>query len=117
MSKFLAIPFAVWLLKLIIKIGVASSIVVALYWAAGKMSDRAKTFWVAVFSDQGTPSFSRVTTAVIVAAALFWISFIVYETRVIPDVGGVVLLIGTLYGANVAGNVGKAFADKGKPPA
>jgi len=96
--------FLFWLAKLLLKVGVGALLIGALYWFFSRMSDGAKAFWTGVFSDGGTPSFSRVATALITVAAIIWISFIVYFKREIPDVGGVVLLIGTLYGLNVAGN-------------
>jgi hypothetical protein len=111
LAHFFTADFVLWLVKLLVKLGVAGGVLTALYWAVGKMSDRAKTFFVGVFSESGTPSFSRVATGLIVISAICWISFIVYETRGIPDVGGVILLIGTLYGVNVAGATVSKFSN------
>jgi hypothetical protein len=65
-------------------------------------------FWRGVFSEtDGTPSFSRVATAVIVAFAMGWITALVRANHQLPDFGGLVLLIGALYGVNkFAGAVG-----------
>jgi len=58
-------------------------------------------FWRGVFSDSdGTPSFSRVATAVIVGFAMGWVSALVRMNHQLPDFGGLVLLISTLYGVN-----------------
>lgn len=58
-------------------------------------------FWRGVFSESdGTPSFSRVATAVIVGFAMGWITALVRVNHQLPDFGGLVLLIGTLYGVN-----------------
>ena len=106
--------FLFWLSKLLLKVGVGGLLMTALYWFFNHMSDGAKAFWTGVFSDGGAPSFSRVATALMCIAAVIWISFIVYFKREIPDVGGVVLLIGTLYGINVAGNAAAKIGSK--PP-
>jgi len=65
-------------------------------------------FWRGVFSESdGTPSFSRVSTAVIVAFAMGWVTALVRANHQLPEFGGLVLLIGTLYGVNkVSGAVG-----------
>jgi len=110
--------FLIWLAKLLAKSSVIVFAAAILYFAFAKMSERAKVFWTGVFSDGGSPSFSRVATALMCIAAVTWISFIVYFKREIPDVGGAVLLIGTLYGINVAPKVAGAFrgeADSGRP--
>jgi len=61
------------------------------------------SFWRGVFSESdGTPSFSRVSTAVIVAFAMGWVTALVRINHQLPDFGGLVLLIGTLYGVNKA---------------
>lgn len=58
-------------------------------------------FWRSVFSESdGTPSFSRVGTGVIVAFAMGWVTALVRMNHQLPDFGGLVLLIGTLYGVN-----------------
>jgi len=108
--------FLFWLAKLLLKFGVGGLLVGALYWFFSQMSDGAKRFWTGVFSDNGVPSFSRVATALILIAAVTWISYIVYFKREIPDVGGVAILIGTLYGLNVAGNAASRFGGKLEEP-
>jgi len=71
-------------------------------------------FWRGVFSEpDGSPSFSRVATAVIVAFATGWVTALVRLNHQLPDFGGLVLLIGTLYGVNkVAGAVGSRFEER-----
>jgi hypothetical protein len=107
--------FLFWLAKLLLKFGVGGLLLTALYWFFSGMSDGAKKFWTGVFSDNGVPSFSRVATALICVASVTWISFIVYFKREIPDVGGVVLLIETLYGINVAGTAAAKIGGSSSP--
>jgi hypothetical protein len=58
-------------------------------------------FWRSVFSESdGTPSFSRVATAVIVGFSMGWVTALVRMNHQLPDFGGLVLLIGALYGVN-----------------
>ena len=58
-------------------------------------------FWRSVFSESdGTPSFSRVATAVIVGFSMGWVTALVRTNHQLPDFGGLVLLIGALYGVN-----------------
>lgn len=104
--------FLLWLAKFLLKAGVGGLLLLSLYWFFSRMSAGAKAFWTGVFSDNGVPSFSRVATALICVSSMIWISFIVYFKREIPDVGGVVLLIGTLYGLNVAGNAAAKIGGK-----
>jgi hypothetical protein len=61
----------------------------------------APGFWRSVFSEpDGTPSFSRVATAVIVGFSMGWVTALVRLNHQLPDFGGLVLLIGALYGVN-----------------
>ena len=61
----------------------------------------AASFWRSVFSEpDGTPSFSRIATAVIVGFSMGWVTALVRLNHQLPDFGGLVLLIGTLYGVN-----------------
>lgn len=52
----------------------------------------------------GKPSFSRIASAVILAATLVWSSYIVIETQKIPDLLGVTALVSSLYAVNRIGN-------------
>jgi hypothetical protein len=70
-------------------------------------------FWRGVFSDGDQPSFSRVATGFVVAFSLGWVSRIVWKTTTLPDFGGLVLFIGTLYGVN---RVTAAFGTKSTTP-
>jgi hypothetical protein len=70
-----------------------------------------KKFWRGVFSEtDGTPSFSRIATAVLVAFAIGWVTALILRNHAMPDVSGLALLIGTLYGVNKISNAlpGKA---------
>ncbi len=63
-----------------------------------------KAFWRGVFSEpDGTPSFSRVATGLIVAFALGWVTSLVRTNHALPDFGGLVLFISALYGVNKIG--------------
>ena len=65
------------------------------------MSSTNTPFWRAVFSESdGAPSFSRVATGLIVAFAMGWVTALVRTNHQLPDFGGLVLLIGALYGVN-----------------
>ena len=74
-------------------------------------------FWRGAFSESdGTPSFSRVATAVIVGFSMGWVTALVRVNHQLPDFGGLVLLIGALYGVNkvsaaVAGRNGATRPD------
>jgi len=60
-----------------------------------------QAFWRSVFSESdGAPSFSRVATAVIVGFSMGWVTALVRMNHQLPDFGGLVLLIGALYGVN-----------------
>ncbi len=63
-----------------------------------------KPFWHEVFSEpDGTPSFSRVATGLIVMFSLGWVTALVRTNHSLPDFGGLVLFIGALYGVNKIG--------------
>jgi hypothetical protein len=58
-------------------------------------------FWKGVFSEaDGTPSFTRVASGMLLAFACGWVSCLVYRNNALPDLGGLALLIGTPYGLN-----------------
>jgi hypothetical protein len=58
-------------------------------------------FWRGVFSESdGTPSFSRIATAVVVAFSVGWVTELVGRMHSLPDFAGLSCFIGTLYGVN-----------------
>lgn len=62
-------------------------------------------FWRGVFSEtDGTPSFSRIATAVFVAFSVGWITALVERTHSLPDFAGLSCFVGTLYGVNKISN-------------
>lgn len=62
-------------------------------------------FLKGVFSEpDGTPSFSRIASGIIIACAIAWVTFIVLTKFVIPELSGLATLVGALYGANKLGN-------------
>ena len=73
------------------------------------------SFWRGVFSEQdGTPSFSRVATAFLVSGAIAWVTVIVARTHELPSLDGLALFMGTLYGTNILGSVGKGISKNGQ---
>lgn len=65
-----------------------------------------KGFIRGVFSESdGTPSSTRIYTGFAVAAALYWITYLVRKNASLPDFMGVSLFIGTLYGLNAGKNI------------
>jgi hypothetical protein len=61
-------------------------------------------FLAGVFSDNGSPSFSRIGTGMALAFGCGWVTAIVRTTHALPDFTGLTMFIGMLYGLNVAGN-------------
>ncbi|MGA9042309.1 MAG: hypothetical protein WB421_17380 [Terriglobales bacterium] len=60
-----------------------------------------KPFWAWVFCEtDGTPSFARIGTAVLVAFAVGWVTAIVKWSHALPEFGGLSLFVTVLYGAN-----------------
>lgn len=73
-----------------------------------------------MFSEaDGKISFARISTAVLIVCAIGWITYIVAEKYVFPELGGLAALLGTLYGANqlakAVGSIGKKDDDKAPP--
>lgn len=67
--------------------------------------DKLFTFLAGVFSDNGSPSFSRVASGLALAFACGWVTSVVRVTHALPDFAGIALFIGTLYGINTAKNM------------
>lgn len=61
------------------------------------------SFFRELLSDSGAVSFGRMGALVALAASCLWVSWVVYKTSALPDLGGVALFIGTLYGLSKAG--------------
>jgi hypothetical protein len=102
-----------WLTKLLVNAATTSVLLWLFYALVSRMSDKAKAFWLGVFSDNGSPSFSRVASGVILVACLVWDTLLILHNLrstptvyALPDFTGQVLLISTPYGLNVTG---KAF--------
>jgi len=102
----------VWLVYVLTKTAVVATVAAVLYWGLERTSPAFKEFMRGVFSDGGTPSFSRVATGCLVLACLGMDGYLVVRNHTFPDVGGQVLLIGTLYGVNVAGSTASKFSGK-----
>lgn len=66
-------------------------------------------FWKGVFSDNGNPSFSRIGAGFALAFSCGWVTSIVLKTKALPDLTGISLFIGTLYGVNsIRNKIGRA---------
>jgi hypothetical protein len=59
-------------------------------------------------SDNGQSSMSRATVFMLVASFCIWATWIVFQTKTIPDLpGNIVWVIGVLYGINkIGGKIG-----------
>ena len=68
------------------------------------------------FSDGGQISYSRCASGVIVLACVSWVSYIVFRTRLIPDLQGVALFlstgVGVHYGSNKLPDILSAFGKR-----
>ena len=66
----------------------------------------------------GTGSWSRCGSLLIVLATLGWVTHVVWRTHAIPDLGGATAFMttgaGTLYGTNKLGSIVSAITGKGK---
>ena len=69
-----------------------------------------------LFSESSTASFGRVGAGIALVASIMWISWVVYKSSAIPDLGGVSLFIGTLYGLSAAKSTVKAFSGTSDDP-
>jgi hypothetical protein len=75
-------------------------------------------FWRGVFSEpDGTPSFSRVATGLLVSFACGWVTAIVWKNHALPDFAGLALFIGTLYGSNKLATAWSNRSGSPQPPA
>lgn len=66
----------------------------------------------------GTGSWSRCGSLLIVLCTLGWITHVVWRTHAIPDLGGATAFMttgaGTMYATNKASSIVSAFTGKGK---
>ena len=69
-----------------------------------------------LFSESSTASFGRVGAGVALLSSIGWVSWTVYKTNAIPDLGGVSLFIGTLYGISKTGSVAQSFSGGSNEP-
>lgn len=67
--------------------------------------------WVkGIFSESdGKASFTRIATAFLIAAAIVWVTRLVWVNHALPDFGGLTLFISTLYGLNQAKSVASSI--------
>ena len=72
-------------------------------------------FWRGVFSEQdGTPSFSRVATGVVVGFACFWVTLIVLKNHGLPEFLGLGGFVTVLYGTNKLSGAAASIFNKDK---
>jgi hypothetical protein len=73
-------------------------------------------FAKSVFSDAGQGSFSRCGSGAIVVCTLSWISYVVFKTKALPDLGGpsmfLVAGVGACYGTNKIPDIMAALKGK-----
>lgn len=105
----------VWLVYFLAKASVGACLGIAAYWILKHIPERGLRFIEGVFSDGGNPSFSRVATAVLLCACMWWDTYFLYENKTMPDFTGQVFFIGTLYGVNIAGSAASKFARREGP--
>lgn len=65
-----------------------------------------------LFSESGEASFSRTGSFVALVLSCIWVTFVVWTTRRLPDLGNPSLFIGTLYGLGKAGETVQKFGGK-----
>jgi|GEM_PF-3144590 len=111
----------VWLVYFLAKAGIAAFLLAGLYFVLSHIPERGKKFLEGVFSDGGNPSFSRVATAVLLTACLWWDTYFLYKMKALPDFGGQIAFVTLIYGVNVAGSTVAKFsnaatADANKQP-
>jgi len=71
-----------------------------------------KPFWKWIFCESdGTPSSSRVFTAVLVAFACGWVTRVVVKSNTLPEFGGLAVFVSCLYGFNRASAACKRDGD------
>lgn len=102
----------VWLVFFLTKAAVGTCAGYAVYWVLKRLPDGGQKFIEGVFSDGGSPSFSRVATGVLLCACIWWDTYFLYRNGTMPDFTGQVFFLGTIYGVNVAGSAASKFADK-----
>lgn len=74
-----------------------------------------KPFWKWVFCEaDGTPSSSRVFTAVLVSFACGWVTAFEIHTGSLPEFSGLAVFISVLYGFNKASNALGQGSDQNK---
>jgi hypothetical protein len=70
------------------------------------------SFLKSVFSEPDEKgSFTRIATALLILAALGWVTRLVWINHALPDFGGITLFVGTLYGLNKAGTLANTIAE------
>jgi hypothetical protein len=66
-----------------------------------------------VFSDNGVGSFSRCGAGFLLFSVITWITYLVFKTKTMPDLGGPAMFltggIGVLYGTNRASQIISAW--------
>ncbi len=62
-----------------------------------------RQFLKQLFSESGEASFSRTGSFMALALACGWVSYIVWKTHALPNLQGLTMFIGTLYGLGKTG--------------
>jgi hypothetical protein len=105
----------IWLVFFLTKAAAVACLCAAFYRVLKHLPEGGQKFIAGVFSDGGSPSFSRVATGLLLIFCLWWDTYFLYRNGAMPDFTGQVLFLGTIYGVNVAGSAASKFADKRGP--
>jgi hypothetical protein len=114
----------VWLVYFLAKAGIAAFLLAGLYFVISHIPERGKKFIEGMFSDGGSPSFSRVATAVLLACMIWWDTYFLYKTlaliaaghqisikEAMPDFFGQIAFVAMIYGVNVTGSTLAKFSN------
>jgi hypothetical protein len=99
-----------WVAYVAVKSSVAAIWLVIVYRMLGHTSPGFKDFMVRMASEGSEPSTSRTLTVFVTFSCILMDAYLVAVNHVFPDVGGQVMLIGTLYGLNVAAATASKFS-------
>ncbi len=71
-----------------------------------------REFLKQLFSESGEASFSRTGSFLALGISCVWVTYIVWTTRALPNLEGLTLFIGTLYGLGKTGETVQRVAGK-----
>jgi hypothetical protein len=78
---------------------------------------KEESFLVSTFSEpDGKGSFTRLATALLILAAIAWVTRLVWINHALPDFSGLIVFISALYGLNKASSLVDKIAGKPDQP-